>query len=349
MYDKAQILSDKLSLIVNFGGLALFAHLANDKPVLQWVLRAIIFGVGLLESLALIFCGISDLNAWIVTVAGATTLLLLFAPVRELASWFFTGLDLIITLQMLVPLIRKKVKPAEYFLSKKIFLSRSLPHLMALTIYIIASFYMLINVGPDGLKLFGLPFLNQPISEQLLPYSGIALILLSFCGIGIYISRSYKDAFQRLGWVNPTKAQIGIGLILVLFCFVYNALWIIYTHNWGRQDLATNLSYYNCNTFTMAGQFVPSIILALVLTACAGIGEETLFRGALQPVFGILPSALMHGLMFGLFVHSPVFILQVTIWSVLMGLVKRYTNTSTTIIGHAGFNMITIALFAFNP
>jgi hypothetical protein len=32
-----------------------------------------------------------------------------------------------------------------------------------------------------------------------------------------------------------------------------------------------------------------------------------------------------------------------------MGLVRRFTNTTTTIIGHAGYNFVTTFLFSFNP
>jgi len=94
---------------------------------------------------------------------------------------------------------------------------------------------------------------------------------------------------------------------------------------------------------------MPSVVLALATALCAGIGEETLIRGALQPVFGIVPAAIMHGILHGQFAHAPIFMAQVAGWSVLMGLVKRYTNTSTTIIGHAGYNFCTTFLFAFNP
>lgn len=349
MYDKSQTLYQNFSLIVFIAVLGLLAHVAKNRTDLRWFLRALVCLVALLEGEFFFFCLGSATYSWAIAATAIATLLILFLPVRQFASWLFTSLDLIITLQVLVPVIRKKTKATEYFLRKKIFQPNSFPHLIALFVYLTATIYVLIDLEPQRSILHGLHLANAPISEQLLPYSGIALILISLCGIGIYVSRSFKEALQRLGWVSPTKAQIGLGLFLILACFFYNALWIIYTHNWGREDLATNLSFYNSNTFTMAGGFVPSVILALLATACAGIGEETLFRGALQPVFGILPAALLHGLLYGLFVHSFVFALQVAIWSALMGLVKRYTNTSTTMIGHAGFNIVTTALFVFNP
>ncbi|PWU02458.1 MAG: hypothetical protein C5B53_01610 [Candidatus Melainabacteria bacterium] len=190
--------------------------------------------------------------------------------------------------------------------------------------------------------------LPLPIS-QLFSYNGLGLILLSFCGIGIYVSRAPKEALTRLGWVKPTWPQVGIGLAIIVFSFVYDALWAIYTHQLSGQDLASKLSAYNAGTFSTPGGFAPSVVLALATALCAGIGEETLVRGALQPVLGILPAAFLHGMLHGQFAHAPIFILQVALWSTCIGIVRRYTNTTTTIIGHAGFNFVTTFLFSFNP
>jgi hypothetical protein len=277
------------------------------------------------------------------------TWLLLFLPIRQLASWLFTSLDLLITGQVLVPLIRKKVKATEYFLCKKIFVPSSFPHLMALFIYVSAAAYLLISIDPEAFKVLCKPLSIPPVLEQFLSCTGIGLILVSFCGVGFCASRSGKEALRRLSLTKPGKVQVTIGVFLILASFTYDALWAIYAHHLAGQDLATELSCYNSGTFTIAGAFVPSVILAMAITLFAGIGEEILIRGALQPVFGILPSALLHGILHAHLAHAPIFIVKVTIWSIFMGLVKRYTNTTTTIIGHAGFNLITIFLFACNP
>jgi len=220
---------------------------------------------------------------------------------------------------------------------------------MALFIYISTAAYLLICIDPETFKMPYMPLPIPLILGQLLSYNGLGLIILSFCGVGIYVSRNYKEALARLGLVKPSKIQIGIGIALIIGSFAYDALWALLTHNLSGQDLATKLSYYNSGTFTTTSGFIPSVILALATALCAGIGEETLIRGALQPVFGILPAAILHGMLHGQFAHAPIFIVQVAIWSTLMGLARRYTNTTTTIIGHAGFNFITTFLFSFNP
>lgn len=159
------------------------------------------------------------------------------------------------------------------------------------------------------------------------------------------MTRPFKEVLKRLQLVKPTKRQVAIGIGLIFMSFLYDYLWSL-----GAQGpLPAMLSMYNAGSFSANGTFLPALILALATALCAGIGEETLVRGALQPVFGIVPAAVLHGVLHGQFVHAPIFVAQVAGWSILMGIAKRYTNTSTTIIGHAGFNFVTTFLFAFNP
>ncbi len=338
--------------------LGLLAHLSRNRHWLIWVLKAVIFMTGLLEFVWLTILSLgkyadTPFNSHqiaILMILFSATWLLLFMPVRQLASWLFTGLDLIITGQILVPVIRKKVKAAEYFLRKKVFVPSSFPHLMALFIYITAIAYLLISIDNSmacGGLCKALPI--PPLLGQFLSLNGIGLILLSFFGVGLYVSRSGKEALSRLALFKLGKVQMGIAVILVFASFICDFLWAIYTHHPIGQDLATELSGYNPNSFTIAGSFIPSVIATLAITLCAAISEEILIRGALQPVFGIVPSALFHGAMHGQFSHTPALMVKVALWSTFMGLVKRYTNTSTAIVAHAGFNIITILLFALNP
>ena len=177
-----------------------------------------------------------------------------------------------------------------------------------------------------------LPF-PVPI-DQLFTYNGLGLVMLAMCGVGIFVTRRFKEVLRRLGLVKPTGQQVGIGLSLVAMSFAYDYLWSLYTHGLG-QNLDSKLTMYNGGTFSVEGGVVASLLLALATALFAGIGEETLIRGALQPVFGIVPAAVLHGILHAQFQHAPIFIVQVAGWSILMGIARRYTNTTTTIIGHA--------------
>ncbi len=340
-------------LILILAALGLLAHVAKTRRWLEWILRSVIVLIALLEGLS-VFSTSAELlmNPWtnaVLTWTMVTTLASLLMPVRKVFSLLFSGIDLLFSGQLFVPLIKKNIRVIEHFQQYKVFVPSSIPHLIALFIYISTIAYLLLCIDLEAFKMPYMPLPIPLVLGQLLSYNGIGLIILSFCGVGIFISRPFKIASQRLALVKPSKKQIGIGLLLIAGSFLYDYLWSLYTHGLPDQDLATKLSYYNSGTFAVAGGFTPSVILALATALCAGIGEETLIRGALQPAFGIVPAAVLHGMLHGQFAHAPIFIIQVALWSTFMGIVKRYTNTTTTIIGHAGFNFVSTFLFAFNP
>lgn len=338
-------------LVLGCGILGLFAHAARTRSWIEWGLRSLIACVCVFEGFS-ITAQTSQLgNGYgteILTGMCTATCVMLFVPVRKVLSAVLTALDGVVSLRALSGPIRHKMSIAQAIMSIKVFQPYSIPHMVGLFLYISTFAYFLMNTEMSGFQLPSIPLPVPVTIEQLVSYNGLGLIILSFCGVGIFVSRRPKEAAQRLGWVKPTLAQVGIGLGLVVFSFIYDLLWSYFTHNSGG-DLASKLSAYNSGTFSAGGGFEAAVILALATAICAGIGEETLIRGALQPVFGILPAAFLHGILHAQFSHAPVFIVQVAIWSCCMGLVRRFTNTTTTIIGHAGFNFVTTFLFAFNP
>lgn len=247
------------------------------------------------------------------------------------------------------PVITERISMFKALMYHKIFIPTSYPHMVGLFVYIVALGTMLQAVNPISMDFPSIP-IPLPVSiSQLFSYNGIGLVMLSFCGVGIFVRRDWKAAMKRLGWEKPTWAHVGIGLSLVVFSFCYDLVWAILTHSAPGQDLATKLSGYNSGTFQIGADLSASIFLALATAICAGVGEETLARGAIQPALGIVPAAVLHGVLHAQFSHAPILIIQIAIWSIVFGIVRRFTNTTTTIIGHAGFNFVTTFLFAFNP
>lgn len=338
-------------VVLSCSVLGLVAHASRQQPWLAWVLRTLIAFFLIVEGLSAIGWAASPGdNSWgLAILAGMcmATGLLLFMPLRRALSYALAAVESVVSGRVFVPAARN-VGAARFFSSEKTFVPDSMPHLVALWIYVTAFGFLLSSIEPESLKMPALPIPIPVELQQLLSYNGFGLILLAFCGIGIFVARRPGQAMTRLGLARPSLTQAGIGLALILITFAYDALWALFTHQIGG-SLASKLSTYNAGTFTSGGGAWSSLVLALATGLCAGIGEETLMRGALQPVFGILPAAVLHGLLHGQFSHAPIFIVQVAGWSALMGVVRRYTNTTTTIIGHAGFNFITTFLFAFNP
>ena len=73
----------------------------------------------------------------------------------------------------------------------------------------------------------------------------------------------------------------------------------------------------------------------------AGLGEETLFRGAVQPVFGIPATSILFASMH--VQYGPSLLLgYIFVLSVGLGLLRRYFNTTTSFLAHAGYNTLGI-------
>ncbi len=338
-------------IVMGCGILGLMAHGATTRPWLEWTLRFVIVATFLVECL-IAAGGLIEFNqnAWhsgvSLGMAVATGICLVLYG-RQIYSKVFSFLDNIFSGAIAVALF-KKTSIYDVVTKIHVFLPNSIPHMVGLFIYISTFATLMGAVDPEGMKMPGLPLPIPATLDVLFSYNGLGLVLLSFCGVGIFVKRDWKAAMDRLGWKKPTAKQVGIGLGLVVFSFLYDYLWSLYTHQQGS-DLATKLAVFNSGTFSVVGGADKSLILALATAIFAGVGEETLIRGALQPVFGIFPAAVLHGILHAQFNHAPIFMVQVALWSCVMGLVRKHTNTTTTIIAHAGFNFLTTFLFAFNP
>lgn len=338
-------------IVLGCGILGLAAHAATNRLWLEWTLRFVIAFTFAIECLIAAGAYIDFAHSpWASAVSvgmAIATGILLFSPGRKLYSIIFSALNTVFSGALAVALAKKQsVKDALAKVS--VFVPKSIPHMVGLFIYISTFATLLGAIDPEGLKAASFPIPIPAPIEVLFSYNGLGLVMLSFCGVGIFVKRDFKTAMDRLGWKKPTLQHVGIGLGLVVFSFVFDAAWAEFTHRMGN-DMATKLAIYNSGTFSVVGGAEKSLILALATAIFAGVGEETLVRGALQPVFGIFPAAILHGIMHGQFNHAPILMVQVALWSCVMGLVKKYTNTTTTIIGHAGFNFLTTFLFAFNP
>lgn len=231
----------------------------------------------------------------------------------------------------------------------RVFVPDSIPHLNGLWIYVTVLGSLLASVNLENFKLPSIPLPFPVPMDSLFSYNFLGLVILAACGCGIFVARKPGETLRRLGIVKPEGWHVGIALLCVPLTFLYDYLWSVYTGS-PSVGVGGKLATYNAGTFTAGGGAAgPSLFLALATGICAGVGEETLIRGALQPVFGIFPAGFLHGALHGQFQHAPILILQVAGWSTLMGIVRKYTNTTTTIITHATFNFLTTFLFAFNP
>ncbi len=158
-------------------------------------------------------------------------------------------------------------------------------------------------------------------------FVGVALL-----GIGLYVRRTPPEARQRLGLTRPTGSQLltGIGWIVVLVVLqaLGGALWTLIDSS--QAKLVENISGELLGNIDTFGEW-------LLLAMATGLGEELLFRGALQPVFGLGFTALLFAFAHVQYGLTPV-TLVVFVIGIVLGLIRRKHGTAVSIFVHSGYN-----------
>ena len=180
----------------------------------------------------------------------------------------------------------------------------------------------------------GLATTAEPASVGLFILSESLFAVVALLGVGLMVRRSGRDLLQRLGLVRPDRWQLIYGTAIIAFLVVLQgivgAVWTLINpeHAEVLEDL---------NTILLADfdTFWEWFLIALA----AGIGEELLFRGALQPVLGLGFTAAIFALVHFQYGFSPLLIF-VAILAIILGLIRRYFNTTTAIFIHVGYDFV---------
>ena len=78
---------------------------------------------------------------------------------------------------------------------------------------------------------------------------------------------------------------------------------------------------------------------AVIVAVTAGVGEELVFRGVLQPRIGIILSSLLFTSVHA-FQYNFDALVQVLLLSFTFGIVRKLSNTSTSALIHGGYDFI---------
>ncbi len=192
----------------------------------------------------------------------------------------------------------------------------------------------------------GALFPSGRISPGAVLTSQLPFLVVALMGVGIGVRRSIGQTLSRLGYGPISVRHLGV---VVLFVPAAIALSIAADALFAalQPDLYERVGNLSNNLFNPQGLSpVSAILFALLLGAGAGLGEETLFRGAVQPVLGITLTSVLFASMH--VQYGPSLLLgYVFLLSVGLGLLRRYINTTASFLAHAGYNasMVMLAYF----
>lgn len=159
-------------------------------------------------------------------------------------------------------------------------------------------------------------------------------VLIAFLGVGVIMRRDWRAVLQRLdlGPVNGRQLLEAVGWIalLVLLQALGDAAWNLIDPEQVAQVEALSERLYEGFGFWHW----------LALAVGAGIGEEILFRGALQPVLGIWFTSLLFAVVhvqYGLLNPAT---LVLFLLALILGRIKERHNTTVAIFVHFGYNLV---------
>jgi len=162
----------------------------------------------------------------------------------------------------------------------------------------------------------------------------LPFLIIAAAGVGIYMRRDTKQTAERLGVVRPTWWQVSLALAAAGVFFAFGQTVDSLSHVWTPQ-VAHNIDVTTQHVFGGLDNPVGIAAIALLPAIC----EEILFRGALQPRLGLVLTALLFTS-----IHTQYSIsfdtLAVFVLALGLGLIRKYTNTTTSGICHATYNLI---------
>ena len=201
---------------------------------------------------------------------------------------------------------------------------------------------LLVFLGnPDVERLFPGRLSPGTILTNQLPFLAIALL-----GVGVGIRRNLRETLARLGYGPVSFKQLGIVVLFVGGAFTLSvAADALFASL--QPDLYRQVGEIYDTLFNPRGLSpVSAVLFALLVGVGAGLGEETLFRGAVQPVLGIAVSSVLFASMHVQYGPS-LLLVYVFLLSVGLGLLRKYINTTATFLAHAGYNSLGIILYYF--
>jgi membrane protease YdiL (CAAX protease family) len=201
---------------------------------------------------------------------------------------------------------------------------------------------LLVFLGnPDVERLFPGRLSPGAILTNQLPFLAIALL-----GVGAGIRRNLRETLDRLGYNPISFKQLGVVVLFVGGAFALSVAAEALFANL-QPDLYRQVGEISDNLFNPRGlNPVSAVLFALLVGVGASLGEETLFRGAVQPVLGIALTSVLFATMHVQYGPS-LLLVYVFLLSIGLGLLRRHINTTASFLAHTGYNSLGIVVSYF--
>lgn len=199
-----------------------------------------------------------------------------------------------------------------------------------------------VGLGISQQRLLSDPAVVQSLELRLtstLAWSqAVGMVLLAVSGVGLFVARSPREVAERLGLTWPTVGHAVVAGLAVAFLF---GAQVTVALIWRSLDPAGFDQLSNASNLLFGEFSGPAAAFTLGFTAA--VGEELVFRGALQPRFGLLLPALLFTVLHSQYGFSPATLLILMI-ALVLGVLRQRTNLTVCILTHFGYNFVTVML-----
>lgn len=168
--------------------------------------------------------------------------------------------------------------------------------------------------------------------------NAVTFVAIAYVAVGYRIHRTGAEATERLGLTVPSLKTVAISVGMVIPCFMVSILGSALTVAF-QPDVIDNLE----DTMDQMTSGLANPVGALLIGLSAGIGEEVLFRGAVQARFGIIIAALFWTTLHIQYDFSFVLVGLFGV-GILLGLQRKYFGTTSAVITHALYNMVVVGI-----
>ena len=192
--------------------------------------------------------------------------------------------------------------------------------------------------GLEGLASSTLRIGFLELLVPLLPFGLLALV-----GVGYLVRRNWEQTRQRLGIERLSGRQAGLaaGLAVGIVAVYYGVDWVWRSVAPDNYELMEQVGEVLYGGVTAPWQ-------AILISLTAGVMEELLFRGAVQPRFGILLTSVLFTAAHIQFGFTPA-TLEIFAAALVLGWLRRRHNTSACMLLHFLYNVLALIVFPLLP
>lgn len=323
------------------------AHQFMNKRIINSLLVII-------ASMTIIFGGIVFLNSLPILTDATTDI-----PTINISSQtgiIFLVVCLILGLFSIVLIFSRKLRQ---FLQKRIVMSDgitrryhadSVVHTTAVILMIFASVITIGNfILAGGIAGLAENLTDIGIADLLVNF--VMYVVIALFGVGIFVRRSIPRVIKRLGirilekenvllWFRNGSKHIIIGAVVGFGMFwVQVGLSAI----WQASVSPDTLAEQSAAAQAMFAAFSGSLWLGFLLALTAGIGEELLFRGALQPIFGNVIVSIFFVMLHSQYILTPASLIILTV-SLVFGFLRNHYTTPSAMMAHFVYNFTPFVL-----